>query len=251
MERKKTRQKTKTNKPGNQANQGGPKHRQRVNPFTLSMKAPSWFPDGVDVPWNKKQGQFPGEAIGQVGENLRPFKIRFSDKDAASHGENSHQWIFGNRIYEPKGKAAKGLEKKSPLAHMICELAKRVRRYNASLYRLRRLHLWFKGKVPMPPNPAGGDPTANLPDPNSPEFHKCVQRAEKDWVKVTNDLGQFITKATKNKKLVTVDMVEVNGYVVSMRVITPTKRPSSGGLIPLTLGGSSSHVSISSAFSSS
>ena len=78
--------------------------------------------------------------------------------------------------------------------------------------------------------------------------------SERDWVKVTTDLNKFIEDAMErynDSQLLAADMIEVNGYIVSMRVvITPLNPPSSEMMHILEHNGSSSHVSISSAFSS-
>jgi hypothetical protein len=245
---------------------------ENPNPFTLPLRMPGWFPDGIELPWHQTQRLFPEEVIGRSINGIPiPFGVQFcepppapgSSKRGAKDAKDSprpaaqtdpHKWILGNRIYEPhRGETAQGM---TPLMRLICDLAKRIRKYNASLYRLRRLHFWFKYrdykhdkncKFP-PPNPYGD--VKDLPDAGSCEFRKLAQDSEKDWVRVTNDINNFIESAMDNYQdgcqLMLADMVEVNGYVVSMRVIVVP-----GPVHPNEPGGSSSHVSISSAFSSS
>jgi hypothetical protein len=72
---------------------------------------------------------------------------------------------------------------------------------------------------------------------------------------VTNALDEFIDEIHTNYgslKISAADMIEVNGYIVSMRVIADNSNQDGSGTYRTTqIGGSSSHVSISSAFSSS
>jgi len=241
------------------------------SPFSLPIRMPGWFPDGVELPWRNVQRLFPEELIG-IRPDLTPipFGVQFCEPSsnpkkkkkgaagASAQPDNPQKWILGDRIYEPtKAQTTSGWP---PLMCLMCDLAKRIRKYNASLYRLRRLHYWFKfnkyvandNSTFPPANPRGGDVDfKDLPDPNTDAFRKLARSAETDWIKVTNELNAFIEGAqlgypthiiVPEIRLVALDMVEVNGYVVSMRVATRV------GLSEV--GGSSSHVSISSAFSS-
>ena len=96
----------------------------------------------------------------------------------------------------------------------------------------------------MPPKNPFGDEDLTA-DPVI--LKRMIRVAERDWKNVTKAIDDFIEKGefgSAKLKVVAADMVEVNGYIVSMRVVATdlNKRVS---------GSSSSHVSISSAFSSS
>ncbi|HEY0549681.1 MAG TPA: hypothetical protein VGF13_08770, partial [Verrucomicrobiae bacterium] len=165
-----------------------------------------------------------------------------------------NKWILGDPIPQP------AINEK-PFIKMIRDLAMHVRRYNASLYRLRRLHYYvYSGNDPLQPGMPPRNPFGDLPDPipqlGSPEFQIRIEKAEYDWEKVTKDIDAFIERKSSTAygglEVVAADMSEVNGYIVSMRLIAevPSKKSKSGGIEPEEVGGSSSHVAITSAFSS-
>src|SRR5262249_37036141 len=136
------------------------------------------------------------------------------------------------------------------LTSLIRELADLVRRYNASLYRLRRLHYftYFRKHKPWPPKNPHGDPV--LPPAVGKTLKDLVKDAERDWTKrVIPDLVDFLNSpyfcGKKEYSILAADMIEVNNYIVSMRVVAVEENEDGE------VGGSSSHVSISSAFSSS
>ena len=88
-----------------------------------------------------------------------------------------------------------------------------------------------------------------------------AKAAEADWTKVSNQVNDLLETASSGSssfgiELLAADMVAANGYIVSMRVVAnePSENggPASPGIAAPEVGGSSSsHVSISSAFSSS
>jgi hypothetical protein len=82
-----------------------------------------------------------------------------------------------------------------------------------------------------------------------------VEDAEADWIKVCDKVNDLLETASKDGntfgvKLLAADMIAANGYIVSMRVMVDGGQ-SVGGAAPPEVDGSSSHVSVSSAFSSS
>ena len=250
------RYEAKTYKMGNV--QGHDDPAKPVSPFKLPIRLPGWFPDGVDVPWHNVQRVFPEEIVGLKMTVPLPFPVEFCESTDPNNNNTTkkqrpHQWILGIPIKEPK--SATAARNRSHLDCLVCDLAKLVRRYNASLYRLRRLHFHFDYQgCALPQRNPCGDPTT-LPDPNSYEFRDLAEASELDWVKVTNALNDFLEDATdgyRKVRLMAADMVEVNGYIVSMRVVVqPRLHAARGSVGILEAGGSSSHVSISSAFSSS
>jgi len=218
-------------------------------PFSsLPVRLPGWFPDGADWGNSKHQRVFPEEVIGITRAGLQASQIdRKYDKGSSA------QWILGFPIPKP----AQG---EKALTTLIRDLAVVVRKYNASLYRLRRLHFHWRyknstsGQVVWPdPNPPF-DP--GYPNPNAADFKKTVKQADAHWNNVNDQLNKFLDDAaekgypgqTPKVALIAADMVAVNGYIVSMRVVV--EKPLKDTEKPKEIGGSSSHVSISSPFSS-
>jgi hypothetical protein len=222
--------------------------------FTLRVRQPGWFPDGADVGSQRKR-LFLEEVAGitQTGL-LETFPVEFN------YNGSSKKWILGSGISASQ----------DSLTKLVRKLAVKVRQYNASLYRLRRLHFYwdYKDRAPQlvrfPQANPYGDPKTN-PDPinDVPGFKKMVKAAEADWTKVTDQVNDLLETASSDGnsfgiKLLAADMIAANGYVVSMRVVA--KDPGTNGgpgpvppgaIPPPEIGGSSSHVSISSLFSSS
>jgi hypothetical protein len=123
---------------------------------------------------------------------------------------------------------------------------------------MRRLHFHENAtpiKDPPAPNPNGDPPPYN--DPRNPlpptprsEFKDLVDKAKHEWLVAVKKLNALINgddpDFDQNFYPTTADMVEVNGYIVSMRIVS-TERSRM-----LQIGGSSSsHIYISAAFSSS
>ncbi len=117
---------------------------------------------------------------------------------------------------------------------------------------MRRLH-FHENAVPAggppPRNPHGDKDSGNpLPDPESPEFRQLVAGAEAEWSTAVDKLNELLA-VDANSPIshgcgpTMADMVEVNGYIVSMRVVAERQGGEVGG-------SESSHISISSAFSS-
>ncbi|PWU08852.1 MAG: hypothetical protein C5B50_28650 [Verrucomicrobia bacterium] len=209
-------------------------------PFSLKVRPPDWFPDGVDSDGSRRLRVFPEEVVGSKSSSLIPFGVYFDDDE--NKDTDPKQWLLGSKI----GDASEG-----GLTTLIRALAVRARQYNASLYRLRRLH--FIKKTPSnsanwPRRNPHGDPPDPL-DPAKSDFQDIVLEAEQNWSDVNNNFTDFLETASQNLgvynfRLQAADMVQVNGYIVSMRVVAVRTNT-------LEVGGSSSHVSLSSAFSSS
>ena len=229
-------------------------------PFSLPVRMPGWFPDGADLGQRHRQRLFPEEVIGRKKSGYyESFPVHFLDNN-----EDSKKWILGSKLVRTKH-APDG---EKPLTRFVRRLALRIRQYNASLYRLRRLHFYWDYKdkahpvIWPPPNPVESHPS--IPDPSDLiGFSNLVKEAETDWSKVCDQVNGLLEEASGDNssykvKLLAADMVAVNGYVVSMRVVVQKPgagkqsiRPVSGPVALREPGVSSSHVSISSAFSSS
>jgi hypothetical protein len=213
---------------------------QTSTPFTMRMRDPGWHPDATDDGTGKREELFLEEAIGRDEEGfLIPFGVPFLEPTPGDRDE-FNRWILGGAVPDP----APG---ETPLTSLVRELATACRRYNASLYRLRRLHYHFNDpEDPLPPRNPHGDP--ELPPVGTP-IDQLVADAERDWKtvvipKIHDLLDKPQSFSGKEIKVVAADMIEVNGYIVSMRVV------ARGVVEGAQIGGSSLHVSISSAFSS-
>jgi hypothetical protein len=236
--------KTTTHKLGEIKNQFGP----AAAIFTMQRRIPRWHPDADDDGSGGRKELHIEEAIRvNSSGKFERFPVptsaghAFEEPTGAADGAVFNRWILGGKIEEQR-------PGESALTKLLRDLAVLVRRYNASLYRLRRLHFFLNAPAgsPLPPrNPAGDE---ELPPTGGRTIEDMVKDAEKDWKKVTKEIDDFIDNRPPHPtglRNIMADMVEVNGYIVSMRVVTNAtdERP--------VIGSSSSHVSISSAFSSS
>jgi hypothetical protein len=226
-----------------------------TSPFkTLPIRKPGWFPDGADWGGTTDQPLFQEEVVGikkdtAGNDHIFPFGIPFPAIN--SNNEFSKNWALGHKL-----KQVNEMPGHLDFTAFVRRLALRARQYNATLYRLRRLHFYWHyqnaaaGSVQWPEhNPNDGKETT-APDPKgaSTDFAARVCAAEKDWMQVTDQLNGLLENA-KDSSVdckcgpLAADMVTVNGYIISMRIVIklPGKEP----------GGSSSQVSISSPFSSS
>ena len=214
----------------------------------LRIRPPVWHPDGSTPDSSNRNQVFREEAVGKGKDQMmHSFPVEFEYKGL------SKKWILGGPIVDPPPRG-------QTLITLLCrDLAIKMRKYNASLYRLRRIHYCNKFKDPGSKkhwphaNPDGGDekdPTAGT----ASDVSNRVSKAEQDWCDVTKDIDTFIENAktgyplapaTAKIRLVGLDMVEVNNYAVAMRVVVETLPGA-----PPEVGESSSQVSISSPFSS-
>ena len=223
------------------------------SPFTMDVRLPGWFPDGVDVKGSPKR-LFLEEVAGIKQNNVvESFPVEFD------YTGKSKNWILGYPLSTSQ----------TSLTKLVQKLAVRLRQYNASLYRLRRLHYYWYYKdhdsrfVAFPkPNPYGDPRDANhniiTPQPKTDRsgFNDLAKAAERDWDTVCGQVNDLLETATTANnifgvQLMAADMIAANGYIVSVRVVV--KKPNWPPNSPPhpEPGGSSSHVSISSAFSSS
>jgi hypothetical protein len=200
--------------------------------FRMDYRMPGWLPDAVDSAGpDSRVPVFPEEVFKYSSATGYAFKLPANVKPNPS-------WVLGMPL-PPKNTTNR-------FSSLILDFAKAIRTYNAALYDLRRYH--FKNSnIDLPENRHGKrlhrDP---LPNPGTPAFKSQAQQAEKDWQDAVDALDLLIDPPQAPPlKVVAADMVQINNYIVSMRLIAA---PSFG---PNQIGGSeSSHVSISSAFSS-
>ena len=230
--------------------------REVPSSFQFKRRMPGWYPDGYKNFLGSRREVFMEEFLKLDTDGLHPFPIPSSSFSSSSvsrvfpfeePGANAkaedwvafYKWVVGHPISNG-----------SDVLTTICrELASLVRKYNAVLYELRRLH--YHENAPeksalMPYNPHGGF-EQNLPEKDTVEFIKRVGETEKQWAEVTKNIGEFLAE-DRNGLRVTADMIEVNGYIVSMRVLAQSQPVPPGTARTEEVGGSSSHVSISSAF---
>ena len=231
----------------------GPIQQQPANsPFSLKRRMPGWYPDAAEGICTKggREELFLEEALQlDTNQKFHPFPVEFNPL-------SNQDWTFGGPVPDTK----------NDFCNLIRALADVAREFNASLYRLRRLHYFaHSGNDPqydkMPPdNPDDDlDPT-NLPDKDSDKFQLLVCRAEQKWKEVTCRFDKLICNQPDQKlkkryrldtlKILAVDMVEVNNYIISIRLVTRQEPSRKAQKSILEVGGSSSHFSISSAFSS-
>lgn len=213
--------------------------------FGYRRRDPGWHTDAAGE--TVREEVFIEEAIEEKGGIFRPFPVPQvpSGEPFAEPTTNSskdrlkfQEWILGGKIDTSATASA--------FSKIIAELARLARNYNASLYHLRRIQYAadHPTSIQPTPNPHGGN------GPVDPNDAAQVAAARRDYEKCTKAIDDFIELEQDNHKLIAVDMVEVNNYIVSMRVIA-TKTVAPGGAALEIGGSSSSHVSVSSAFSSS
>ncbi len=255
-------------------------------PFTFQKREPGWMPDMLDNsagPGGADQRLFLDEAIGHEEKNntitkyisfklpghpkppalspeepfLEPF-VDTANPGTADEWNAFNKWILGGSL------DVKNEDKPNPFTEYLRELTVLCRHHNAALYSMRRMHYAMNapmGSSPMEMNPNGyADDKKPVPSPtgSASDFNKAVKRAELRWDEATRNLRDFIRngmKAGENHLKIIADMVEVNNYVVSMRVIAQSPNsalaaPNNGIGTKEYTGISSSHISLSSAFSS-
>jgi hypothetical protein len=230
--------------------------------FKTRRRMPGWHSDAEVDDSNSndhKRGPelFLEEAIERNATHFVPFETpQVENKnpfDEPQPGDTDgqwlkfNQWMLGKRLEEP----ASGQDRQ--LFQLLERLSRLARNYNAALYRLRRLH-YYKysgnkpGHDPMPPRNPHGETDDPNPGDNA-EFQRQVEEAECDWRKCTHAIDTELDQQVSGMTVIA-DMIEVNQYIVSMRVVLQ-KPEASGEHRTQQVGGSSSHVSISSPFSSS
>lgn len=225
------------------------------SPFSCPMRSPDWHAD-ADPSWLPLPGGgvnqfpsplFPEETVGRVvlrGSTVEyPFSISKFDR-ASAPGKKG--WLGGRLPLKPK----------DPFDFALLEFARRARNYNSSLYLLRLYHFAYDRKKDLSylpenkkgpklddgsliPRPKYGDPTF--------DFDFYAQIVEERWLTATQQLNAPFEAMNPSAAdfAFYADMIQVNGYIVSMRVVlTPTSPPGRE------ISGSSSHVSIDYPFSS-
>jgi len=235
-------------------------------------RMPGWRADTADVGNPKDEYYFEEEAIAQrnvngayvyhrfpppnlfpeppQGQHPTPFKEPANPNDyAAWHTFN--QWMLGGFLDE---------DSTTDFDILLNEISKRVRRYNAALYWLRRLHFAEDAppnSTPPPSNPHGdNDDNGNYtPVKGTADFKNRVSLAEDEWMNAVDSLnkifsGDEVPHPNPNLPYIAADMIEVNGYIVSMRIIAQKDDFKAKGTVGAyeVVGSSSSHISISSAF---
>jgi hypothetical protein len=215
--------------------------------FRGQMKLPGWLPDTT-------VNLYPEEAIHRDSDNGFDAFVPPNDKNP-----------FENAVLILGSPFDKDPNKYTDFEKLLAEIAHSARRYNAALYWIRRLHFHlravsdvaFKINTAPPRNPNGDDDDPNhdvskwkLPefgDPNDPSSQP-TRKAQDKWEQAVKDLNNSLTAPKHGFNQIWADMIQVNGYIVSIRLVADTN--STGGIGILEMGGSSSHISLSSAFSS-
>jgi hypothetical protein len=233
------------------------------SPFTQQTRVPGWAPDAVQDTNSQRKEVFIEEAIFSSGGALIPFPVPTSDGNMFQEpaSANDADWNDFNRWIHGSSASVGTSPSSIDFNRWIVDLSNLARRYNASLYTLRRLHLHHKtkGSSQMPVNPNGHDepklpPVDGGTNENGKTFKDLVVKAEGEWKCIVTEINAYLA-LIGSQGLAAIEAVEVNGYVVSLRVLA--NFPSAGGVVTQSklhtlevFGSSSSHISISSAFSS-
>jgi hypothetical protein len=175
--------------------------------------------------------------------------------DPATAWTDFNSWILGapfNPTIDP------ATHKPVPFDALLQDIATRIRKYNAALYWMRRLHFHEKAQllnIPInsaPPRNPHGDLAPDPINPTAPNFGSLVQAAQQNWKDAVNGLNDILLNGNNDFEYIWGDLVQVNNYIISMRIAASNVLPTlkSGAKIYEVGGSSSSHTSISSAFSS-
>jgi len=251
------------------------------SPFNFPRRLPQWHSDVEEGACGEKIHLFLEEGLRRSDGKFEPFPVPSVPKPppgtSQKKGQIKQAQPEPSYFEEPKDPAGweqfnkwilgHGLSKIPPtdFDNLLSDLANLVRKYNACLYRLRRLHFYKhsdnKAGDSFPPPGPSEDPKETIDPVGDPAgFDWKVKVAQHDWTVATQNLDQFIDrkpdKSYGGLAITSADMIEVNGYIVSMRIIAnpaePTQPTTEGTVRIREVGGSSSsHISISSAFSSS
>lgn len=233
---------------------GGIEDHPTGSKFKGKLKTPGWLPDKTEY---DEESVFLEEAIFRHQErglaafpppnhfglpwdepNPPPAFEEPQDNDPA-RWKTFNQWILGGSFTQKQNDAFDVL---------LEDILKRVRKYNAALYWMRRLHFHENADpnkiLTKPPRNPNGDQDYGK-EPKDWNFDKLVPVAQANWKTAITELHGILTNGKPPFKHLLGDVVRVNDYIISIRVIAQDKA------WPDQLGGSSSsHISISSAFSS-
>jgi hypothetical protein len=230
------------------AQQGAPK----ANPPPSQIKPPKppgWHPDPPD---NDGNYFFTDEAIFQhrsQGFDAFPTPGSFPSGDPFEEASDK-AWILGVPFKKKEN---------DKFDDLIEEIAKKARHYNAALYWMRRLHFHEKVLInslavhSAPPRNLHGDDDSDGPDWKDWDLSYVqgkVKSAQTKWNTAVGELKEVLDRKDSPFQFKWVDMIQVNGYIVSMRVVTRNDSPIGEPGVREFGGSSSSHVSITSPFSS-
>lgn len=218
--------------------------------FNLRLRYPGWLPDEIRKVDN---GSTTGIEQLYVEEVLGAIKLADDSTlrlpfQPPLHETGNSIWILGYPLHEVDDQGNElPPEDWNKFNTWLLEVTRRIRNYNASLYRLRRLHLKAEGnklEMEMLLTDGGKEWTAG--------------NAESNWKQTVEHLRSILTPKSSDNPFDTciADMVEVNGYIVSIRAVVEIFIGGSPELLakifgPQPGGSSSSHTSINSPFSSS
>lgn len=218
-------------------------------PFLLKMRMPDWHTDADEDPNTQERlDLFPEEALGKNKIGAIPYLISNFDVHAAP---SPNGWLGGKVL--PPDFESPGVPK-ATFNTLIFELAKCARNYNSTLYLYRLYHFASDYGNAQPHTNPNGPKRGGLPfpppNPNDPNFDKYAQEIEARWKSAAKELDQLLDPSETEQSYsytVFADMVQVNGFIISMRVVAV---PAGPGKRFLEISGSSSHVSIDYPFSS-
>ncbi|HTG45591.1 MAG TPA: hypothetical protein VK633_13795 [Verrucomicrobiae bacterium] len=212
-----------------------PKHKKlgRVGPspndplLNMRKRMPGWYPDEIDhkdktpeddqndpdPAGDKHEVLFPEEALMQpLGSKYVPFQ-----PGLLKTIEDATRWTFGQPLNsKPDDEFDERLD----------GLLTKIREYNVRLYDMRWHHLHLAGNT---------NPNENLTI-ISCQHEQDPAAAQDKWCQAVRALRKYLHEDHKN---MIIDVVEVNKYIVSVRVIE-MMASAPGTMRTLQLGGSSS-----------
>jgi hypothetical protein len=208
---------------------------------------PKWLPDTQDDGATKF---FEEEAIGVIERSGKFKQLAFvppKQPDKNLLGENpvdNSSWILG----EPLKKKNNATESDKEFDKFLSQLAQCAREYNAALYFMRRLHFHenkLPGSIDPPANPfnKAAREEEPLPDKADPKFRQLVTDAQTSWEAVVDKMRKLLIDGGDSVSEVFADMIQVNGYIVSMRIVAKVTPPNTNEV-----NGSSSHFLVRSPF---
>jgi len=204
------------------------------SPFKLHKRMPGWRSDCAYELTGQCCQTFLEETIGTDNSVPAPipFNVQLDDNNPVS-------WL-GGTIPDPHS-SPNSVD--GQYIDVIRSVANLARNYNATLYSLRRFHYYKKfSRDDMPVNKTNPEDPETFGDLTPDVFNSKASIAESQWREAAEKLDAYLDSKPHGFALI-VDMIEVNGYIVSIRVVTSKK----GKLEEI--DGSSSQVSLSSAFS--
>lgn len=236
-----------------------------IKGFALRTRPPGWMPDTITQSGTAREHLTPDEALGNVGGRQQAFANPLGHslfQPVPGDPSAFDAWVLGVPLTAPPA------GQPTEFYELLVALCSAIRRYNSTLYWLRRLRFHAsapKGSKPPEPNPGGPlderrFPTPeSLPDPASLDFMQLAKSAEAEWTAAVDNLREHLAPGSSVREThpfatISADMVEMNGYIASTRVIvspiptSATHTTAGPEESSSSSSSSSSHISLSSGY---